>query len=399
MMFNHFMSDIGCTLVKLNLEVYEMFNSRKEIDELRLWESVSSLNTLVVEINVTDPQKASFVASTQALLQQVLKVKSLELWLFTTDFVARLKVIEQSIDSLTESIRRYLAIEVPQENSMAELISQLEGIADEARRAGILDFKIRVTNESDKVISGYTAAVISGLEKIKSQEDDFQKSIDSLKTELANLSAEIIKDKTIISEITKVKDDFILELKTENKEFLNSESNRAIELIEQQLLIAKNAVNKIEELEKDSKTLADKVYQKTVSQEYGTYAARQSIIAGIYSFFTICAGIGTAILNWKFAHELTSTSDPLSSIRLVGSISTVAIFAFLAAETSGYRHQARDAKRTQLDLNSVDTAFAKDDTLDGKNLRLEVIKSTFERPRPGLSRWTDNVVVRRARKN
>lgn len=376
-----------------------MIESKKDVEALRIWESVEVLNSLLTEIKASNSKLAAFVSSVQAILQQILKVKTFDVWIFTTDFVARLKSLDQAIGVLTESVRRFIASEVATDNELPELVSLLEGVIDEARRAGILDFKIKITNETEKVVSNYTAAVIAGLEKIKSQEDDFTLMIENLRSELSSLTGEISQDKSVIAEIQKSKDDFVAELKTSNKDFLNEETKKALALIAGKIEVAEAAVTKIQELETDAKTLADKVYQKTVSQEYGSYAIRQSIVGGIYSVLTIVAGIYTAKLNWQLAHDLQSNSDSISNFKIFSSLTSIGIFAFLAAETSGYRHQARDAKRTQLDLNSVDTAFAKGDILEGKNLRLEVIKSTFERPRPTVSRWTDGLFVRRSNKD
>lgn len=372
-----------------------MIESKKEVEALRIWESVDVLNSLLTEIKVSNGRLASFVSSVQAILQQILKVKTLDLWVFTTDFVARLNSLEQAIGSLTVSVRRFLALEVITDNELPELISQLEGVVDEVRRAGILDFKIKVTNESEKIISNYTAAVIAGLEKIKSHEDEFKISVEKLKSELATLTGEISQDKSVVADILKSKEDFVLELKTSNKEFLSEETKKVIALVEEKLEVAEKSVAVIRELETDAKTLADKVYQKTVSQEYGTYAVRQAIVGGVYSVLTIAAGIYTAKLNWQLAHDLQNNSDSISNLKIFGSLTSIAIFGFLAAETSGYRHQARDAKRTQLDLNSVDTAVGLLDQAEGETLRLTVIRETFLRPRPSTSRWTEGLFAGR----
>lgn len=376
-----------------------MIELKKEVEALRIWESVDVLNSLLTEIKVSNSRLASFVSSVQAILQQILKVKTLDLWVFTTDFVARLNSLEQAIGILTVSVRRFLALEIITDSELPELISQLEGVIDEARRAGILDFKIKVTNETEKVISTYTAAVVAGLEKIRTREDDYLTSIEGLKGELLNLSSEIANNKSVLAEILKSKEDFQLDLKTSNKEFLEEQSEKANSQIAEQLGIAQNAVAEIEKLASDSKKLASKVYQKTVSQEYGIYAFRQSFIGGIYSFLTVIAGAGTAALNWLLAHDVQSGTAPISNLKIFGSVASFAVFGFLAAETSGYRHQARDAKRTQLDLNSVDSAVTKLDEKDGVKLRLTVIQDTFQRPRPTITRWSEGMFAIRANRN
>jgi hypothetical protein len=372
-----------------------MINNSEELAQLPVWASIESTKNLLTSMKTGDSRGTATLAGLHFALDRLAAIRNQEVWFFTTDFVAKLSILNTTISNLGNLVTTYLNSSDENGTAWSSILVETENLLNLMRQNGLLADQLVEVKESTKSIRDFTNSVVDGMHQI-----DTEKS--NLVAQIQNLTNLIAAQETLLkSEISVVKSS-----QDEFKQLIASlekEANTALESIDGKNRSSLNAIKESAELSVQeingllnaSKKLSERVYWDKVSKSYAEYSLKQGGMALLYSSLTIAAGVLTVLQSKYLFTNTQELSAGGLNIKFAGSIASVALFAFLATETAGYRHQARDAKRTQLDLSSVEPAIANMDEGDSKSIRIQVVQQTFARPRPTVERWVDRVMKRK----
>jgi hypothetical protein len=134
------------------------------------------------------------------------------------------------------------------------------------------------------------------------------------------------------------------------------------------------------EMEEKSRNLVDATSRNTITTEYGTYASRQERAAVLWSMGAVAAAVvGFVYLALLLAGIEDATVTEVIAKATVSSLVVLGA-GFMTHESSGHRKEARDARRTQLDLNALDPFLTKLDEEEANDLRREFAQKIFGRP-------------------
>ncbi|MEB7448776.1 hypothetical protein [Arthrobacter koreensis] len=137
---------------------------------------------------------------------------------------------------------------------------------------------------------------------------------------------------------------------------------------------------KLSELEEKSRNLVDATSRHTITAEYGNYAKDQERAAFWWSAGAVTAAIGGFVY---LSFVLTGIHDASVAETIIkATISSLVVLGagFMSRESSGHRKEARDARRTQLDLNALDPFLTKLEEGEANDLRREFAQKIFGRP-------------------
>lgn len=147
--------------------------------------------------------------------------------------------------------------------------------------------------------------------------------------------------------------------------------------------IGRDHLNALKELEERSRTLLDSTSRRVISDDYGKYAQAQERAAFLWSLGAVLTGLfGFGYLGFLLAtiHEAS-----IQEVIIKATVSSLVVVTagFMTRESSGHRKTARDAKRTQLDLNALDPFLTKLHEDDANVLRTEFARKIFGRALAG----------------
>ncbi|MET3351505.1 UNVERIFIED_ORG: hypothetical protein ABID57_003214 [Arthrobacter sp. UYEF1] len=113
------------------------------------------------------------------------------------------------------------------------------------------------------------------------------------------------------------------------------------------------------ELEEKSRNLVDATSRNTITAEYGTYASKQERAAVLWSVGAVVAAVGGFIYLALLLAGIKDAS--VTEVIAKATVSSLVVLGagFMSHESSGHRKEARDARRTQLDLNALDPFLTK----------------------------------------
>lgn len=134
------------------------------------------------------------------------------------------------------------------------------------------------------------------------------------------------------------------------------------------------------ELEGQSRNLVDATSRHTITAEYGDYANKQERAAFWWSAGAVLAAIGGFVYLSFVLAGIHSASAAETIAKATVSSLVVLGAGFMSRESGGHRKEARDARRTQLDLNALDPFLTKLDEDEANNLRREFAQKIFGRP-------------------
>jgi hypothetical protein len=134
------------------------------------------------------------------------------------------------------------------------------------------------------------------------------------------------------------------------------------------------------EMEGQSRNLLDATSRHTITAEYGSYAVKQERAALGWSIGAVVAAIGGFMYLATVLAGIHSASVPETIVKATVSSLVVLGAGFMSHESSGHRKEARDARRTQLDLNALDPFLTKLDEDEANDLRREFAQKIFGRP-------------------
>lgn len=232
-----------------------------------------------------------------------------------------------------------------------------------------------------------TEAAVQAKEALKAQREFLKDTVDWLhrtvgeSTESVEKLREVIgAEETKISEQVKRLDDA---LNTQNNTFTTrvaewkQESDKAAASI---VSTGDQHLASLIEMEEKSRNLVDATSRNTITTEYGTYASKQERAAVLWSVGAVVAAVGGFIY---LAFLLAGIKDAtVTEVIAKATVSSLVVLGagFMSHESSGHRKEARDARRTQLDLNALDPFLTKLDEDEANDLRREFAQKIFGRP-------------------
>lgn len=217
------------------------------------------------------------------------------------------------------------------------------------------------------------------------------KAIATLTTQLEELKASIATEKADVSAQAARLD---TALTTNNTAFttkmtdwqtaLDDGLKNAKESASQQLLEsagrAEEHVEQLKNLEAQSRKLLEATARNSISTEYGTHAKQQNLSATIWSVCAVVLAVGGLAALFVMVNGISDVTVPEAIWKTSVSALTLAIATYMGREASGHRKEARDAKRTQLDLNALEPFLANMDEDTAHDLREQFAKQIFSRP-------------------
>ncbi|MHA7268628.1 hypothetical protein [Arthrobacter sp. HLT1-20] len=134
------------------------------------------------------------------------------------------------------------------------------------------------------------------------------------------------------------------------------------------------------EMEEKSRNLVDATSRHTITAEYGDYASKQERAAVLWSIGAVLAAVGGFIYLALLLAGIQEAS--ITEVIAKATVSSLIVLGagFMTHESSGHRKEARDARRTQLDLNALDPFLTKLDEEEANELRREFAQKIFGRP-------------------
>ena len=232
-----------------------------------------------------------------------------------------------------------------------------------------------------------TEAAVEMKEALKAQRSFLKETVDWLHRavdedtdSLEKLRESIEAEQTKISEQVKRLDDA---LNTQNNTFIS----RVAEWKQESEQAAASIVARGDEhllaltdFEEQSRNLVDATSRHTITAEYGDYAKNQERAAFWWSVGAVTTAIGGFIYLSFVLAGIHDTSVAETIVKATVSSLLVLGAGFMSHESSGHRKEARDARRTQLDLNALDPFLTKLDEEEANDLRHEFAQKIFGRP-------------------
>ncbi|MCU1328085.1 MAG: hypothetical protein JWN34_3455 [Bryobacterales bacterium] len=232
-----------------------------------------------------------------------------------------------------------------------------------------------------------TEAAVEAKEALKAQREFLKETVDWLHRAVGDSTDSVEKlrerigvEETRISEQVKRLDDA---LNTQNATFTNrvaewkSESDNAAASI---VATGDQHLAALIDMEGQSRNLVDATSRHTITAEYGDYAKSQERAAFWWSVGAVLAAVGGF---FYIASLLTGIRDAsVQEVVVKATVSSLVMLGagFMSHESSGHRKEARDARRTQLDLNALDPFLTKLDEDEANDLRREFAQKIFGRP-------------------
>jgi gas vesicle protein len=232
-----------------------------------------------------------------------------------------------------------------------------------------------------------TEAAVEAKEALKAQREFLKetvewlhRTVDESTDSVEKLRETIGAEETKISEQVKRLDDA---LNTQNNTF----TTRVEEWKEKSDGAAASIVAKgdqhlaaLIEMEEQSRNLVDATSRHTITAEYGDYAKSQERAAFWWSVGAVASAIGGFVYLAIVLAGIHSASVPETIVKATVSSLVVLGAGFMSHESSGHRKEARDARRTQLDLNALDPFLTKLGEDEANDLRREFAQKIFGRP-------------------
>jgi hypothetical protein len=133
-------------------------------------------------------------------------------------------------------------------------------------------------------------------------------------------------------------------------------------------------------LEEQSRKLTEATARNSISTEYGAHAQQQNRAATIWSVCAVFLAVAGLVALFVMVNGISELTAPEAIWKSSVSALTLAIATYMGREAAGHRKDARDAKRTQLDLNALEPFLANMDEDTAHDLREQFAKQIFSRP-------------------
>lgn len=143
---------------------------------------------------------------------------------------------------------------------------------------------------------------------------------------------------------------------------------------------ADESITKLKELEAQARNLVGVTARNAISTEYAQYARRQGGAATFWSVMTVIAAIAGFVYITTLLRNFDGVTVAEAVFKSTTSAAILGAAGFMGREAAGHRREARDAKRTQLDLNALEPFLATLAPENAETLRTQFAHRIFHRP-------------------
>lgn len=141
-------------------------------------------------------------------------------------------------------------------------------------------------------------------------------------------------------------------------------------------------------LEEQARNMVEATARNTTSTEYAQYAGSQSVVANRWSILAVATAIAGFVYVTTLLRNFDGVSPAEAIFKSTASAAILGAAGFMAREAAGCRREARDAKRTQLDLNAFEPFLVNLTPDHAEGLRINFANRVFHRPLANLRRNT-----------
>lgn len=243
------------------------------------------------------------------------------------------------------------------------------GSAIEQARKGSADAE----DEVRKVVAAKDKAIATLTEQLEELKA-------SIATEKADVSAQAARLDTALTTSNTAFTTKMTDWQTALDEGLKNAKESASQQLLESAGRAEAHLEQLRDLEGQSRKLVEATARNSISTEYGTHAKQQSRAATIWSVCAVVLAVGGLAALFVMVNGISEVTVPEAIWKTSVSALTLAIATYMGREASGHRKEARDAKRTQLDLNALEPFLANMDADTAHDLREQFAKQIFSRP-------------------
>ncbi|TNB71600.1 hypothetical protein FHJ30_13005 [Arthrobacter sp. BB-1] len=303
-------------------------------------------------------------------LADVRSIGSVDPWRITGN-AAPLDALQTSLTNLQSELA-----ELKAESTVSRKI-QLESVLDQIV-AALKPFPLYTvqteaaveTKEALKAQREFLKETVEWLHRAVNESGD---SVDELRTKIAGEEKKISDQVTRLDEIVNGQSSTFTDKLAEWKKDADAAGAAIVSQGDQHLA-------SLSEMEEKSRNLVDATSRNTITTEYGTYASKQERAAVMWSIGAVLAAVGGFIYLALLLAGIHNAS--VTEVIAKATVSSLVVLGagFMSHESSGHRKEARDARRTQLDLNALDPFLTKLDEDEANDLRREFAQKIFGRP-------------------
>lgn len=385
-----------------------------------IWRSIEAAEGALDVLLETEPATFDAVAFLRSVVAEIRQSASLPAWMFASRFGTPddpLADLASALDNLTEVVRqRGLAPAGDLDGWMTASISapvaavarRLEALP---RRASLplpppaLEEVQRLWEAASNAIAGIRADIAAANAERQTAETGFTEKLDAAAKELSALADKIAQsdaavaqqvqrlDKAITDHVstfgTKLTewqaqvDDAVTAVTPRFEGALSEIKRLAQEQRDEWQEQANEQLGALREMEAQARALVQGTAQWTISHQYGAYAQDEEKQAAKWAMGAVglgCTGIAALFFGLLAAGQQTSGEAFFKSSI---SLAVLTVAGFMAKEASGHHHEARDAKRVQLDLDALEP-FVSNLGDDADALKLATAIRIFNRPAANL---------------
>lgn len=286
--------------------------------------------------------------------------------------------IKDQIELCLVQIAVYLLsapVPVVSPHSLAEVSALTESYKEGVGKA--IDAARSSSAEAEKELQKVVAAKDDSLATLTEQLEELKASIAD---EKADVSAQAARLDTALTTNNTAFNTKMTDWQAALDSGLQDAKSAAEKQLSESAAEARAHVTRLEDLEKQSRNLLEATARNSISTEYGTHARQQSKAATIWSVCAVLLAVFGLVALFLMVNGIEEMTVPEAIWKTSVSALTLAIATYMGREASGHRKEARDAKRTQLDLNALEPFLANMDEDTAHELREQFAKQIFSRP-------------------
>lgn len=376
----------------------------EQLAGMPVWETRARLAEEVRFARPTDPEVLRLLSDVAEMLTYVERYQNQAAWRFDPNAVQALNDLNSHLGNLAGAVAQIKAAPENGSQFASSLTSGLDAASASLNRLPPPILNSGHLKDITAVTEQHKDAMAAALTETQQRADTVRTHVDQIEDKVTGLSEEISRQETrIIEQSTRLDDalnrygeryetesktwaakadETLNDWSTQAEHELSDLSQKASDQRSAQQQEADAKIGALRAMVEDGTSLLDAVARKTISNQYAQYAWRQGVWATLWAVATVMLAVGGFVFLFLALRDVTNIDTAEAILKGLASIAVLGAAAYAAAESSGHRQEARDAKRTQLDLNALEPAIARLDATTQAEMRGTVLSSIFNRSRP-----------------
>lgn len=370
-----------------------------DFDAYALWESCAEVQNLIEKaLESVDEAEFYSLHRLSEAIATIADLRHVPAWRFPDSSFGQ--KLQAQLESVKTPLRAVIddpevSIRDEVEEHLGEISAALLSAPTPTTTSG---YATELSELTEKYKEGIGGAIRRARKASQDAEDELQRLMDAKDAALATLSEQLEALKAAIAnekaDVSAQAARLDTALTTNNTAFTTKltdwqatweaslkESKQTVDQIGKELTRdAENRVGQLELLEKQSRRLVEATGRNSISTEYGVHAREQNTAATRWSVGAVVLAVAGLVALFVMVNGISGLTTSEAIWKTSVSALTLAIATYMGREASGHRKEARDAKRTQLDLNALEPFLANMDADTAQDLREQFAKQIFGRP-------------------